>query len=303
VHTKEIGPNLFLVDLETGGFQNLIASYILKGEKTMIVESGPTSSVGNLLLALKEVGVVPENVEFLAISHVHLDHGGGAGTLLKSLPNARVVVHSRGVPHLKDPSKLWLASKATLGNVAEMFGVPEPVPEDRIIAAKEGMTFDLGEDLKLTAIETPGHASHNLSFYENMNKGIFPGDAAGAFLAEFNTIFPTTPPPFRPDSALISIDKLIGHNPKVLYYSHFGKALDAKRRLTQYAAQIKFWLNIVEAGVKNGESEDTIRESVLNEDETIKNIVPFLKSDPVNRKTLIENSVRGFIEFAKNPQI
>jgi len=299
----KIGQNLFLIDLETGGFKNLIASYVLKGEKILIFESGPTSSVGNLLSGLDELGVKREDVAFVAISHVHLDHGGGAGTLLKSLPNAKVIVHSKGAAHIKDPSRLWEASQAVLGDVAEMFGVPESVPGDRILVANEGMTFDLGKHLKITAIETPGHASHNLSFYEDLNKGIFPGDAAGAFLGEFDTVFPTTPPPFRPDTALISIDKLLGFNPEFLYYSHFGKASNADRRLRDYALQIKMWLSIVEMGLKNNESVEVIRDRILSEDETIQKVVPFLKSDPVNQKTLIENSVRGFIEFAKNPAI
>ncbi len=303
LHTKEIGQNLFLIDLETGGFKNLIASYILTGEKTLIVESGPTSSVGNLLSGLEELGVKAENVAFIAISHVHLDHGGGAGTLLKSLPNAKVIVHSKGAAHVKDPSKLWSASQTVLGDVAEMFGVPEPVPAERIVIARDGITFDLGKNMTMTAIETPGHASHNLSFYEALNRGIFPGDAAGAFFEEYDTVFPTTPPPFRPDTALISIEKLLRFNSQILFYSHFGKASDANRRLRQYALQIKMWLSIVEAGLKNNESEEIIQDRILKEDETIQKIVPFLMSDPVNRKTLIENSVRGFVEFAKNPVI
>ena len=303
MHTKEIGEKLFLIDLETGGFKNLIASYILKGEKTLIVETGPTSSIPNLLSGLKELNVKLENVVYVALSHVHIDHGGGAGTLLHKLPNAKVIVHSKGASHLKSPAKLWAASKETLGPVAEMFGEPESVPEDRIIVASEGMTFDLGKDLTLEVVETPGHASHNLGYYEHLNHGVFPGDSAGAYLGEFDTVFPTTPPPFRPDIALISLDKLISLNPSFLYYTHFGKASDAVKRLRSYQVQIKRWLNIVEEGVKRGESAETIRETVLREDETIRKIVPTLKANPVHRKTLIENSVRGFIEFAQNPQI
>jgi glyoxylase-like metal-dependent hydrolase (beta-lactamase superfamily II) len=303
MHTKQIGENLFLIDLKTGGFENLIASYVLKGEKAVIVESGPTSSIPNLLSALKETDVKPQNVAYVALTHVHIDHGGGAGTLLKSLPNAKVIVHAKGAPHLKDPAKLWEASKQTLGAVAEMFGEPEPVPQNRIIVATEGVTFEAGNGIKWKAIETSGHASHNLSFYEPRNMGIFPGDAAGAYLAEFDAVFPTTPPPFRPDIALISLDKLISLNPKLLYYTHFGKAPDAVKRLRSYQVQIKRWLNIVAEGLKSGYSDAEIRERVLKEDESIRGTVPTLKANAVHRKTLIENSVQGFIEFAKKPQI
>lgn len=303
MHAKQIGKNLFLIDLETGGFKNLIASYVLKAKRTLIVETGPTSSVPNLLSGLKELDINPDDVDYVALSHIHIDHGGGIGTLLKKLPNAKVIVHSKGVPHLIDPVKLWAASQETLGFVAEIFGKPEPVPEDRIIVAEEGMIFDAGEGAKLKTLETAGHASHNLSFYEPQNQGVFPGDSAGAYLVEFDTVFPTTPPPFRPDIALISLDKLISLNPQFLYYTHFGKASDAIKRLRSYQVQIKRWLNIVEESLEHGENAETIRERIFTQDETIREVVPKLKANPVHRKTLIDNSVRGFIEFAKNPRI
>lgn len=303
MHTKQIGKKLFLTDLETGGYKNLIASYVLKGKKAIIVETGPTSSIPNLLLGLKELNIKAENVAYVALTHVHIDHGGGAGTLLKNLPNAKVIVHSKGAPHLADPRKLWAASKKVLGNVGELFGEPEPVPEERIIVASEGMAFDVGDEARLKAIEAPGHASHNLSYYEYLNEGVFAGDAAGAYIAEFDAVYPTTPPPFRPDIALVSLDKLVSLNPKVLYYTHLGKAAQAQKRLRAYAVQIKLWQRIAEEGIKKGESPKTIRETIFREDETIRGVVSMLKANPVLRKTLIENSVRGFIEFAQKPQI
>ncbi len=303
MHAKQVGKNLFLIDLETGGFKNLIASYVLMGEKAVIVETGPTSSIPNLLSGLKELKVKFEDVAYVAITHVHVDHGGGAGTLLKSLPNAKVVVHSKGKPHIVDPAKLWAASQQVLGGVAKMFGEPEPVPENRIIVAAEGMTLDVGNGVRLKVVEAPGHASHNVSYYEYANDGLFPGDAAGAYIRRFNTVFPTTPPPFRPDIALVSLDKLISLNPKFLYYSHFGEASDAVKRLRNYAVQIRLWVSIAEDGVKKGESSEIIRERIFREDETICKLVPVLRRNPVHRKTLIENSAQGFIDFALNPQI
>jgi glyoxylase-like metal-dependent hydrolase (beta-lactamase superfamily II) len=114
LHTKEIGKNLFIIDLETGGIPKIIASYVLKGDKTIIVETGPSSSIPNLLSGLKELDVKTDDVAYVAISHVHIDHGGGAGCLLKLLPNAKVIAHPRGVPHLVNPEKLWLQAKEVL---------------------------------------------------------------------------------------------------------------------------------------------------------------------------------------------
>jgi glyoxylase-like metal-dependent hydrolase (beta-lactamase superfamily II) len=220
LHTKEIGKNLFMVELETGGFKNLICSYLINGAKPFLVESGPTSSVPKLVSGLKELNVKLEDVEYVAVTHVHLDHGGGAGTLLKFLPNAKILVHPRGLPHLVDPERLWSQSQEVLGFVSEIFGKPEPVPKERIIPVTEG-SFDLGDGGKLKVIETLGHASHNLSFHESFNGGVFPGDAAGTYFPEFDVVIPTTPPPFNLGLTLDSLDKLISLKPTVLYYSHF----------------------------------------------------------------------------------
>jgi glyoxylase-like metal-dependent hydrolase (beta-lactamase superfamily II) len=302
LHTKEIGKNLFLIDLETGGLRNLIASYVLRGAEAMIVETGPSSSVSNVLSGLKELNVKAEDVAYVAITHVHIDHGGGAGALLKFLPNAKVIVHPRGVPHLVNPEQLWLQTKEVLGQVAEIFGEPDPVPEDRIIAAADGVTFDVGDNVKLKAVETLCHASHNLSFYEPLHGGIFLGDAAGIYLREFGVVFPSTPPPFRLDIALASLDKLVSLKPTALYYSHFGKVSDATKRLQDYALQLKLWAGIAEEGVKNKQSLEEIRERILSEDKVMRKLSGYLESLSIYAKTMLENSVQGFIDFAEKTQ-
>jgi glyoxylase-like metal-dependent hydrolase (beta-lactamase superfamily II) len=106
MHVTKLEEHIDLVDVETAGFENFIASYVLRGKSVAIIETGPTSSVPNLLTGLGKLGVKLEDVTYVAVSHVHLDHGGGAGTLLKSLPNAKVIVHQRGAPHLANPEKL-----------------------------------------------------------------------------------------------------------------------------------------------------------------------------------------------------
>jgi glyoxylase-like metal-dependent hydrolase (beta-lactamase superfamily II) len=301
LHTKGIGKSLFLIDLETGGFKNLICSYVIKAAKTILVESGPTSSVPNLLSGLKELNVKLENVEFLAVTHVHLDHGGGAGTLLKFLPNAKVLVHPRGLPHLVDPERLWSSSRAVLGFVSEIFGKPEPVPKERIISVTEG-SFDLGDGAKLKVIETLGHASHNLSFHESFNGGVFPGDAAGTYLPEFDVVMPTTPSPFHLDAALASLDKLISLKPTALYYSHFGKASDAVQRLNDYKLQLRLWAQIAEEGVRKNQALEEIRNSIIGEDKVMHQLADYLKSHRIYSKTALGNSIQGFIDYAKQTQ-
>jgi glyoxylase-like metal-dependent hydrolase (beta-lactamase superfamily II) len=301
LHTKEIGKNLFIIELATGGFKNLICSYVIKGKKPFLVESGPTNSIPTLLAGLKELDVKFEEVEFIAVTHVHLDHGGGAGTLLRSLPNAKVIVHPRGMPHLIDPERLWPSSQKVLGFVSDIFGKPEPVPKDRVIPVTEGI-FDLGYGAKLTVTETVGHASHNLSFQESFNGGVFPGDAAGTYLPEFDVVVPTTPPPFYLDSALVSLDKLIRLKPTVLYFSHFGKATNGVQRLKDYRLQLKLWAEIAEEGVKNNWSLEQVRDKIIAEDKAMSLVADFIKSHRIYSKTVLENCVRGFIEYDKQKQ-
>ena len=298
MHTTAIGRSLYQIDLETGGFKNLICSYVLVGSKVILVESGPTSSVSMLLEGLKELNVKFEDVEYVAVTHVHLDHGGGAGTLLKFLPNAKVIVHPRGMPHLVDPQRLWESAQSVLGYVSEIFGKPEPVPKERIIPVSEG-SFDLDAGSKLQVYETLGHASHSLSFFETLNDGVFPGDAAGTYFPEFDSVIPTTPPPFRLDFALASLDKLISLKPTVLYYSHFGKASDAVERLIDYKAQLQLWGRIAKEGVQEQQSFDQICKRILWEDKVMHRLADYLGRHPIYSVTSLRNTIQGFVDYAK----
>ncbi|MGB9740501.1 MAG: MBL fold metallo-hydrolase [Candidatus Bathyarchaeia archaeon] len=290
---------LYLVDLETGGIENFIASYILKGKQAAIIETGPTLSVSNLLSSLKQLKIKPENVTYVAVSHIHLDHGGGAGTLMKHLPKAKVIVHQRGAPHLINPEKLWQQSKNVLGEVAMIYGEPEPVPAERIITAVDGALFDVGDGITFRVVETPGHASHHVSYYEHLSHGVFTGDAAGIYIPKVDVIVPTTPPPFYLDVALNSLDKLVRLKPEVLYYSHFGKADDAVEKIQEYVAQIKLWERIAREGVENGKDFEDIRKDIIENDVAVKKALNYLSAHKVLSETTLKESVQGFIEFVK----
>jgi len=219
--------------------------------------------------------------------------------LLKYLPKAKVIVHPRGAPHLANPEKLWQQSKEVMGNIAEMYGKPEPVPEERIIAATDGMTFDIGNNIRLKVVETIGHASHHLSYCEPLSEGIFPGDAAGIYLNEIDVIVPTTPSPFRLDIALASLDKLISLKPEVLYYSHFGKAYNAVEKLQTYAQQLKLWAKITRQGIENKDSLEAISKRIIESDVAVRKAKEYIKAHPVLSETVLNESVRGFIDFVE----
>lgn len=299
MHVTELTEHIYLIDVETGGLKNFIASYILKGKQVAIVETGPTSSVPNLLSALEQLDVKFEDIVYVAISHIHLDHGGGAGTLIKNLPNAKVVVHQRGAPHLVNPKKLWQQSKEVLRSITELYGEPEPVPAERIVAATDSMILDVGNGVRLKVIETLGHASHHQSYYETLGGGIFPGDAAGIYMKEFDAVVPTTPAPFRLDSTLASLGKLISLKPKALYYSHFGEASNPVERLQAYAEQLKLWARIAMEGVERKQGLEAMRERILENDENIRRTAKALRAHPVLGETVLVNSVQGVIEYAE----
>jgi glyoxylase-like metal-dependent hydrolase (beta-lactamase superfamily II) len=162
--------------------------------------------------------------------------------------------------------------------------------------------LDVGKNVRLIAVETLGHASHNLSYYEPLYGGVFSGDTAGIYLFEFDAVVPTTPPPFRLDATLASLDKLASLKPSALYYSHFGKVSDAMNRLQEHALQLRLWGRVAkeEIGKKHGLKE--VQERILVEDKVMQNLAGFIRSHPIYSEVILGNSVQGFIDFAEKSQ-
>ncbi|MEM3640872.1 MAG: MBL fold metallo-hydrolase [Candidatus Bathyarchaeia archaeon] len=297
---SKLDEHIFIIDVKVAGIQHFIASYALVGENVAIVETGPTSSIQNLVCGLTNLGIKPADVSYIAVSHIHLDHGGGVGTLVKHFPKAKVIVHEKGAPHHANPEILLQQSKIILGELAEIYGEPEPVPADQIIAAKDGMTFKIGKGIELRAVETLGHASHHLSYYEPLSNGIFVGDAAGIYLSDIDVIVPTTPSPFRLDMALTSLKKLADLKPSVLYYTHFGKAKNAMEKLRACADQLRLWASIVRQALDKGEDLEEIGGRIAENDRAIKKALEYIKVHKALSETVLKTSVLGVVEFVKN---
>lgn len=295
MQTYRLNEYTYLVDLETVGYEGFFASYILKGEKVAIIETGPTSSIPNLLAGLHKIGIRKSQVSYVMLTHIHQDHAGGAGTLLQNLPNAKLIVHRRGAPHLVNPEKLWVESKKALGKIAELYGPIQPVSDKRILVPEDGMVIDLGEQIQLQIIETLGHASHHQSFYDRGSRTIFLGDAAGIYLSRLNAVIPTTPPPLRLEASLDSLEKLIDLAPSFLCYTHFGQANNAVNRLHAYREQLKLWARIISEAVKRGDDLETIYAQVLELDPAIRNALEFIKRNMMLRESMVLQSIRGFM--------
>jgi len=299
MYSKKLNNYTYLIDLKPKGFENFSASYVIKGNRTAIIETGPRLTVKNLLAGLKEIDVKREEVDYVAVTHIHIDHAGGAGTLLPHLPNAQLLVHEKGVPHLISPEKLWTSSLQVLGDIAEMYGEYEPVPEERILIAKEGMVLDLGKSIDLKVVEMPGHASHELSFYEKKSNGVFPGDAAGIYLNKFDVVTVNTPPPFHLELALSSLQRLIQMKPRWLYYSHFGPADKAVKKLKDYAARLKLWGEIILEGMKRGESLDVLSRRISEKEPISPDVANYIKNHLILSRGIIIPNFYGFMDYFK----
>ena len=203
------------------GFPGITGAFVVRGTKTALVETGPKSSFEHLLTGLAAAGV--ESIDYIVVTHIHLDHAGAAGTLSAQWPDAHVVVHPVGAPHLADPTKLWSSASRIYGDAMEaLWGGIDPVPGDRIHEVHDGETIDLG-GVTLRAIETPGHARHHHAYLDEANGTLFTGDALGVRLPDVGLIRPATPPPeFDLEVAIASIGKIRDLGAARLCFTHFG---------------------------------------------------------------------------------
>jgi glyoxylase-like metal-dependent hydrolase (beta-lactamase superfamily II) len=199
-------------------------------------ETGTAHSVPALLDALAHFGVAREAVDWVFITHVHLDHAGGAGQLMQALPNAKAVLHPRGAPHMIDPRKLVAASRDVYGeeNFARLYGDIVPIDASRVVATHVGQRFALASR-EFEILHTPGHAMHHQVFFDHEARTVFTGDTFGLSYREFDVdgrafAFPTTTPTqFDPEQLIDSIRRIVALQPVAAYFTHFGRVDDLPR--------------------------------------------------------------------------
>ncbi len=218
-----------------------VSPYIILDEQVAIVETGPACGHGRLVEVLDELGLELSQVDWILPTHIHLDHGGGAGHLASVCPNAQVLLHPIGLPHLLDPERLWSGSLKVLGEVARAYGKPMPLGRDRVMEAFDGQIIELGRT-ELNVHFTPGHASHHLSYFEPDRGWLFSGDAAGLSYSKLDAAIPVTPPPYRHDRQLTSLARLMDLDPDLLCYTHFGPQEMAAQRLKQVEGEYLTWI-------------------------------------------------------------
>jgi glyoxylase-like metal-dependent hydrolase (beta-lactamase superfamily II) len=243
----EVAHGITGLDTHMAGKTGLTSGYLVESFAPTLVETGPGTSADAVTRALHRLGVDPDDLAHIVVTHIHLDHAGGVGEIAARFPKAMVWVHPVGAPHLADPTRLNASATRVYGaeRLAELFGRMHAVPADRIRALEDGGEIDLGSR-RLTALHTPGHASHHLALQDSSTGAVFTGDAVGVHLPQVPVLRPAAPPPeFDVELAIASIERIRSHARGTLLFSHFG-ALSAVEETCAIAIErIREWADIV----------------------------------------------------------
>ncbi|MDQ3646044.1 MAG: MBL fold metallo-hydrolase [Actinomycetota bacterium] len=266
--------DLLTIDTHMQGHSELTGTFLVAGEQTALIETGPKSTVERVLAGLDKAGV--ESLDAIVLTHIHLDHAGAAGTLAKRFPDATVWVHGLGAPHLESPAKLWSSASRIYGDAMEqLWGGIDPLDRERIQIVQDGDLIDLG-GRTLTAFETPGHASHHISYLDDRTGTMFTGDALGLRLPGVPLSRPTTPPPeFDIETAVASIERIRGLGAERLCFTHFGPSEDPVDQLCSDAIEgLRRWGGWIQELRRTTKDIDAVAAGVAERDRSHLDVEP-----------------------------
>ncbi len=252
--TRKLTKRLALIDSELLGKRGTLSAYVIFGPEVTLVEPGPATSIGPLLQGLDELGVSPREVSRVLVTHVHLDHAGGAWRLAESLPRASVLLSESGAPHLAEPAKLLHSARRVYGSAMEgLFGPMKPLDANRLRVVKEGDAIETGAG-SLKVLETPGHTRTHLSFHLEKENALFTGDAAGTYWAEEDLSWPATPPAdFSAERCIADQARFRALGPRWLLTAHFGPVRDPAAHCARIAGALREWEPVVAEALAGGE--------------------------------------------------
>lgn len=245
-----IADKVYLIDSFT--VPGIFSTYFLDFEKKVLIEPCVVSGANIILDFLSKLKV--SKLDYIAVTHVHIDHGGSAAMIAKKM-DAKILVHPKGLKHVANPEKLWIASKSVLGELAEIYGKPESIEEDKIIAVEDWQSFSLGDD-ELIAIHAPGHAPHMVAYLLKRRKILFPSDAVGMIYK--GRVFPLTPPPFDFEKAIETLEKFEKLDVEIVALTHFGVA--KKDCISEAKKRLKLWFEIAKEAKSVEDLDSKLRE-------------------------------------------
>ena len=250
----DLGHDVFQIDTRMAGYEGITASYLIRGDRPCLVETGTGPSAPVIRDALGALGVGPADLATVVVTHIHLDHAGGTGDIAEMFPTAEVVVHELGARHLADPSRLMASARMVYSDeLDDLFGTLAPTPADRIRAVARTGIVDLGGGRRLESHYSPGHARHHVGLIDSVSGDLYVGDAAGIYIQETGDMRPATPPPdFDLDVALGSLRMFAALQPARLLFSHFGPVTAVDDALDRSAAEISLWVDETRRARKAG---------------------------------------------------
>ena len=241
----DLGHGVFQIDTRMAGYEGITAGYLIQADRPCLVETGTAPSAPVVRDALGRLGIGAGDLAAVVVTHIHLDHAGGAGDIAAMFPAAQIVVHRLGARHLADPSRLMAGARMVYGAALDrLFGVLAPVPADRIVALEDTGTIDLGGGRHLNSHYSPGHAKHHVGLVDSESGDLYVGDAAGVYIPETGDLGPATPPPdFDLEIALASLRKFAALRPTRLLFSHYGPVSPVAETLDRSAEELKIWVD------------------------------------------------------------
>jgi len=249
--TVGVAPGIHLIDVHHLGNPHVIAAGVLDtGAGLAIVDPGPESSLANLLAGLEASGRHPSEVRYLLLTHIHLDHAGATGAMVRRRPDLAVYVHQRGAPHLADPTKLLASAERLYGaDLQGLWGEVVPVPPANLRPLEGGERLALG-DVTLEVAYTPGHAWHHVSYLHASTGTAFVGDVAGIHISGRDYLFPPTPPPdIDLESWGASLDRIAAWRAERLFLTHFGPSAAVEPHLAEMRERLIAWGERVRASL------------------------------------------------------
>lgn len=254
-----LNERVHLIDGYDMGIKERTGTYVIEEEQLTLVDTGPSPSISRITAGLAEIGRTLDEVKYIIVTHVHLDHAGGAGLLLQDCPNATVVVHPKGARHLADPSRLAAGAKMIYQEKFEKFFKPiVPIPEERLLVKGEGDKLELSPTCTLKFMDTPGHANHHFSIYDPISNGIFAGDTVGVRYEQLakegvELFLPSTSPnQFNATAMRNAIDRFHAMNVDAIYYGHFGQTNLAEPALRQVSEWLEIFVEEAEKASAEG---------------------------------------------------
>ncbi|MFN2582786.1 MAG: MBL fold metallo-hydrolase [Candidatus Dormibacteria bacterium] len=247
----EIAPGIKQLDTLLGGMDQLTAGFLIEGPQPALIETGSQSSAATVREELQRAGVGRNDLRWLIVTHIHLDHAGGVGDLAREFPSATVIVHEQGARHLRDPSRLIDSASRVYGQLLdELYGRMVAVPDDRLVAAADGHRVDVGDGRTLVMVDSPGHAKHHHAVLDERTGTLMVGDAVGVRLPDIGVLRPATPPPdFDLEQAVASLRKFRDLRPQQVVLTYYGPVANGDETLAQAEDVLHEWVAVAERTV------------------------------------------------------